>query len=72
MPHRMWWLLPAVLAGGCAMQKVEPWDRELLARPEMSFSGSSTEDEIRGRTFNAKEGSGGAGGGLTSVGCGCN
>ena len=69
MMRTTWWLLPALLAGGCAMQKVEPWDRELLARPEMSFV--SPDADVRGRTYQSKEGSSG-GGGVAAVGCGCN
>ena len=65
------WLLPALLMSGCAMQmqKVEPWDRELLARPEMSFT--SPDGDVRGRTYQSKEGASG-GGAAAPVGCGCN
>jgi hypothetical protein len=69
MTRTPWWVLLAVMASGCAMQKVEPWDRELLARPEMSFA--SPDGELRGRTYQSKEGSSG-GGGAAPVGCGCN
>ena len=69
MIRRSWWWLPVLLASGCAMQKVEPWDRELLARPEMSFAASDAGQ--RDRTYQSKEGASG-GSGVAPVGCGCN
>jgi len=65
-------LLGALLLGaaaGCA--PVRPWERDLLARPDMAWEPDSLEARRRGHVFFSKEGSlqgGSAGGG----GCGCN
>lgn len=55
---------------GCSFSPVQPWDRDLLAKPEMALS-----DPIDG-TFDAhiyfsKEASSG-GDGFAGGGCGCN
>jgi hypothetical protein len=59
-------------ASGCALQKVQPWEREYLARPEMAWdSGLVEEQAMRDHTYVSKEAaSGGASGG--GGGCGCN
>jgi hypothetical protein len=54
-----------------SLVKVKPWERDLLARPEMGLVPDPAEALRRDHIFFAKEGSlggGGAGGG----GCGCN
>lgn len=65
-------LLAASLLGGCALQPVEPWQREHLAKPEMAWNpGLMNEGVIRDHTYTSKEaavGRPGMGGG----GCGCN
>ena len=64
--------LAVVLLGGCALQKVEPWEREHLARPEMQWdAGFVQEQAMRDHTYVSKEA---ASGGATIVGggCGCN
>jgi hypothetical protein len=56
-------------AGGCA--PVAPWEREILARPEMAFDPDPLETKRSQHIYFSKEASlpgGGAGGG----GCGCN
>jgi hypothetical protein len=58
-----------LVAAGCA--PVRPWEREVLARPEMAWDPDPLEAAHRGHVFYSKEASlpgGGAGGG----GCGCN
>jgi hypothetical protein len=54
---------------GCAV--VKPWDRNLLARPDMAFDPDPLESSRRGHVYFAKEATppGGKGGG---GGCGCN
>jgi hypothetical protein len=65
-------LLVSALLGavaGCA--PVRPWERDVLARPDMAFDADDLEARRRSHVFFSKEGSlqgGGAGGG----GCGCN
>ena len=65
-------LLASALLGavaGCA--PVKPWERDVLARPDMAFEADGLEAKRRSHVFFSKEGSlqgGGSGGG----GCGCN
>lgn len=64
-------LVAAVLLGGCAAMRVQPWDRDLLAEKKMSYTPSPTLSGIDDHVYFSKEGSTGGmdvGGG----GCGCN
>ncbi|WP_232787379.1 DUF4266 domain-containing protein [Spongiibacter nanhainus] len=67
-------ILVAVLVlvtGGCSTQRVEAWERDYLARPEMAWDPDGLTAGMRSHTYFSKEAStGGAtvGGG----GCGCN
>ena len=59
----------ALAASGCV--NVKPWEREILARPDMAWDPDTQERAIRNHVFFSKEASmpgGSAGGG----GCGCN
>ena len=59
------------LGGALGCEHVKPWEKDVLARPDMAWSPNGIEDEMRGTIFMSKEaslGGGGAGGG----GCGCN
>jgi hypothetical protein len=54
---------------GCA--NVKPWERDVLARPDMAWDPDPQEAQLRDHIYWSKEASlpgGGAGGG----GCGCN
>jgi len=54
-----------------SLVRVKPWERDLLARPEMGLNPDPAETRRRDHIFFAKEGAlggGSAGGG----GCGCN
>ena len=56
---------------GCASLGVEPWQRDLLAKPEMALSADSVDLALDDHIYFSKEGSSGGrsfGGG----GCGCN
>lgn len=66
-------LLAALAAtlSGCAAMKVEPWDRDLLAKKEMSFTPAPLESAIDDHVYFSKEGSTG-GQGVGGGGCGCN
>jgi Domain of unknown function (DUF4266) len=62
-------LLPAF--AGCGSLGVQPWERELLAKPAMQLSGSPASDGIDDHIYFSKEAASGGrsfGGG----GCGCN
>ena len=57
--------------GGCAAMKVEPWDRDLLADPAMTFNPTPMLSAVDQHIYFSKEASTGGqevGGG----GCGCN
>ncbi len=63
--------LSGALFGGCAAMRVHPWDRDLLAQPQMSFDPVPMLGAIDEHIYFSTEGSTGGqevGGG----GCGCN
>ena len=65
--------IPAIalllLASGCVT--ISPWEREVLARPDMTFEGNAHVASAEEHTADTREGStGGLGGG--GGGCGCN
>ena len=59
------------LSSGCAAMRVQPWDRDLLAKKSMSFNPSPLETAIDDHVYFSKEGSAG-GQGVGGGGCGCN
>jgi uncharacterized protein DUF4266 len=59
----------AALAGGCA--RVKPYERELLAKPTMTFQPDPHEDVLDNHMLEAREGAAG-GYGSAGGGCGCN
>lgn len=61
-------LAPALL-GACTV--VEPWQREVLARPEMSLDAAPLDAGIDDHIYFSKEASSG-GRGFGGGGCGCN
>jgi hypothetical protein len=65
-------LLAACLAlQGCASVGVEPWQRDVLARPEMSLDANPIDATIDDHIYFSKEASSG-GRGFGGGGCGCN
>lgn len=65
-------LIAVLAAPGCALEKVQPWEREFLARPEMGWDpGLVEESGIRSHTFVSKEAASG-GAAVGGGGCGCN
>lgn len=65
-------LLAACLAlQGCASVAVEPWQRDVLARPEMSLDANPIDAAIDDHIYFSKEASSG-GRGFGGGGCGCN
>jgi hypothetical protein len=56
---------------GCASVGVEPWQRDVLARPEMSLDASPVDAAIDDHIYFSKEASSG-GRGFGGGGCGCN
>lgn len=59
-----------VLAG-CATTKVEPWQRERLARWDMRWDPDPAQAALSQHTYFSKEGSNGSVG-AAGGGCGCN
>jgi hypothetical protein len=59
----------ALLLGGCA--GVQPWDRDVLARPDMQIVSDPIEAATDDHIYFSKEASSG-GQGFGGGGCGCN
>ena len=59
----------AVGLGGCV--RVKPYERELLAKPTMTFQPDPHEDVLDNHMLEAREGAAG-GYGSAGGGCGCN
>ena len=63
-------LVPIAIAlAGCA--RVEPWDRDVLARPDMQLVSDPIEQATDDHIYFSKEASSG-GQGFGGGGCGCN
>jgi hypothetical protein len=63
--------LGGALFGGCASMRVEPWDRDLLSQPQMSFDPVPMMSAIDQHIYFSTEGSTG-GQEVDGGGCGCN
>ena len=62
----------ALLLTACAtLGDVKPWEKGLLARPEMTFEGDRLDDAFTEHVYTSKEASSG-GAGVGGGGCGCN
>lgn len=66
-----WLLSAAITLSGCASIGVEPWERDMLARPEMSLDANALDAAIDDHIYFSKEASSG-GRGFGGGGCGCN
>jgi hypothetical protein len=71
MKQKIVFLMITFAVSGCAFEKVQPWDRGDLARPEMSAEPVFLEATMRDHTYVSKEAASG-GGALAGGGCGCN
>lgn len=60
------WFLSA-----CSNLGVEPWERDVLAKPEMSLNSESLDLGLDDHVYFSKEGSSG-GRAIAGGGCGCN
>lgn len=64
--------LLALAGAGCtAIQPVQPWEKGVLARPEMTFEGDRLDNNFVEHTYSSKEAASG-GAGVGGGGCGCN
>ena len=70
---RMAFVIAAIAFGlsGCANLGVEPWERDVLARPEMSLDADPVDSALDDHIYFSKEASSG-GRGFGGGGCGCN
>lgn len=65
------YLALTVLLAGCGNLGVKPWERDLLAQPEMELISDPVEAALDDHVYFSKEGSSG-GRGFGGGGCGCN
>jgi hypothetical protein len=69
------WLLVvlagALTASGCAMERVKPWERDLLAQKPMQLDAYPVDNALDEHIYFSKEASSG-GAGIGGGGCGCN
>ena len=74
MQKPLYALLLMIMLGlsGCALgTAVQPWEKETLARPEMTFEGDKLDTAYTEHIYSNKEGASG-GAGVGGGGCGCN
>lgn len=64
-------VLSLVLSGCASLGGVQPWERDVLARPEMSLDADPLDAAIDDHIYFSKEASSG-GRGFGGGGCGCN
>ena len=66
-------ILVSLIVGtsGCANLGVEPWERDLLAKDEMSLNSAPIDSSLDDHIYFSKEASSG-GKGFGGGGCGCN
>jgi hypothetical protein len=64
-------LLAAAMSAGCTTVRVQPWERDLLAKPAMQLTAAPLESAFDEHTYFSKEAASG-GRGFGGGGCGCN
>lgn len=67
--HTLLLALATLALGGCTV--VQPWERDVLARPEMSLDAAPLDAAIDDHIYFSKEASSG-GRSFSGGGCGCN
>jgi len=70
MVLRLFFLLPVLLTSACTTT-VQPWERGILAKPEMQWVRDTQSSSLSKHIFFSKEGSNG-GSMVVGGGCGCN
>jgi len=73
MIHKLFYIvLPiTILCSGCTNLGVQPWERDLLSKPEMQLIADPIEASLDDHIYFSKEASSG-GRGFAGGGCGCN
>lgn len=69
--QRMLLISTLVAMSGCSSLGVEPWERDLLAKDEMSLNADPVDAALDDHIYFSKEASSG-GKGFGGGGCGCN
>jgi Tfp pilus assembly protein PilP len=69
--HALLLIIMLALSGCSIGQSVQPWEKETLARPEMTFEGDPLDTKYVEHIYSSKEGASG-GAGVGGGGCGCN
>lgn len=64
-------LLVLATLGGCAYAPPQPWEKDKLARPEMTMAGDPLDQRFVQHVYASKENASG-GYGVGGGGCGCN
>lgn len=64
-------VLGLVVLSGCSSWGVKPWERNVLAKPEMALDSEPLTNAIDDHIYFSREGSSG-GRGFAGGGCGCN
>jgi len=64
-------LLGVALQSGCATEVVQPWERDVLARPAMQLDAYPLDSYLDEHIYYSKESASG-GQGIGGGGCGCN
>ena len=68
---RMLMLAALAAAAACSSLGVQPWERDILARPEMALDANPVDTAFNEHLYFSKEATGG-GRGFGGGGCGCN
>ena len=61
----------ATLSGCITLETVQPWEKGILAKPEMTFESDKLDSAYTEHVYFSKEGASG-GNGAGGGGCGCN
>jgi hypothetical protein len=64
-------VLSLAVLSGCSSWGVKPWERDILAEPEMALDSEPLDNALDDHIYFSKEGSSG-GRGFGGGGCGCN
>ncbi|MEI7708908.1 MAG: DUF4266 domain-containing protein [Chlorobium sp.] len=69
--HALIFLIVLAMSGCSMGPAVQPWEKETLARPEMTFGGDKLDTGYTEHIYSSKEAASG-GAGVGGGGCGCN
>ena len=69
--HALLFLMVLGISGCSIGTAVQPWEKETLARPEMTFEGDKLDTAYTEHIYSSKEAASG-GSGVGGGGCGCN